>query len=189
MREKREEAGGRWGQQERHKTEGIGQHQSPWERTAACGDSKSDKTLERRELPRSGRTRATSVGGVPWRQQERQTCEDLWGGILRGQNHEQQSCEEGDIARESNSGKAPAGAARDNEGQTSTIGGIRQQTQEPARSNVVWEEREHTRAISAGRHRPRGRIVYNSAEVGVGVAFSRHVRMRECGYVLQHSGW
>ena len=154
VREKREEAGGRWGQQERHKTEGIGQHQSPWERTAACGDSKSDKTLERRELPRSGRTRATSVGGVPWGQQERQTCEDLWGGILRGQKHEQQSCEEGDIARESNSGKAPAGAARDPEGQSS---------------------------ISAERHRPRGRIASNSAEVGVGVACSRHVvRMREC---------
>ena len=45
------------------------------------------------------------------------------------------------------------------EGQTSTIGGIRQQTQEPARSNVVWEKREHTRegdqrreASPAGTH-------------------------------------
>ena len=117
------------------------------------------------------------VGG----QQERQTCEESWGGVRRGPKHEQHSCEEGDIALwESNSGKAPAGAARDPEGQTSTKGGIRQQTEEPGRSNIVWEEREHTRAISAERHRPRGRIASNSAEVGVGVACSRHVRMRKC---------
>ena len=27
----------------------------------------------------------------------------------------------------------------------------------PASSNVVWGEREHTRVINGGRHRPRGR--------------------------------
>jgi hypothetical protein len=85
--------------------------------TAACGDSKSDKTLRGgsyRARENKSDERVRSVGGVLLGgQQERQTCEDLWGGVRRGQKHERQSWEEGAIALwESNSDEVPAGAAR-----------------------------------------------------------------------------
>jgi hypothetical protein len=85
--------GGLRGQQERQNTREEG--------ATALGENKSDE-------------RVRSVGGVLLGgQQERQTCEDLWGGVRRGQKHERQSWEEGAIALwESNSDEVPAGAAR-----------------------------------------------------------------------------